>query len=37
MAALAAAVEPVREDRSLTADLAAVRELLRSGALAPPA
>jgi histidine ammonia-lyase len=33
MAALEAAVEPVREDRSLTADLAAVRALLRHGAL----
>jgi histidine ammonia-lyase len=33
MAALEAAVEPVREDRSLTADLAAVRALLREGGL----
>jgi histidine ammonia-lyase len=33
-AALEAAVEPVGEDRSLTADLAAVRALLREGALA---
>ncbi len=32
-AALEAAVEPVGEDRSLTADLAAVRALLREGAL----
>jgi histidine ammonia-lyase len=30
---LAAAIPPVREDRSLTADLAAARELVRSGAL----
>jgi histidine ammonia-lyase len=37
MAPLADAVEPVREDRALTGDLAAVRALLRSRVRAQPA